>query len=386
MATQLSPAERRIEKQIDRIAFFSDAVFAIAMTLLALELRIPVGKSVDVAHELGALWPSYLTFALSFLVIGLYWNAHHRLFGMLHRYDRGLIWLNLLLLFCIVVLPFPTSVLGRHESADASYVFYALWVALTGLSSAMLTRYATHDRRLVDEAFDERYLRFLVARAATTPLLFLLSVPLVFVNHGLAQACWYASFLATRLLRRRYGIHGGIDTPEAGLRPEAMTAEDTGAGSQRDFVLRPIGLVHRGGDPRHGAPATIAIEEPYRAGLTELSSFSHVLVLWWADRRDNDADRAVLRVHPRTAPEHETGVFATRSPARPNPVAVSVCPLLAVDVAAGTLDVGLIDAEDGTPVVDLKGYIPGSDRVREPRVPAWLADQSEWAREEPHEQ
>jgi len=383
---QPTPLQRQTEKQIDRIAFFSDAVFAIAMTLLALELRIPVGASVNVAHEIGALWPSYLTFALSFLVIGLYWNAHHRLFGMLRRYDRGLIWLNLLLLFCIVVLPYPTSVLGRHESVDASYVFYALWVALTGLSSTMLTRYVTHDRRLVDEAFDERYLRFLVARAATTPLLFLLSVPLIFVSHGLAQACWYASFLATRLLRRRYGIRGGIDTPEAGMRPEAALAEDADARSHRDLVLRPIGLVHRAGDPKHGAPATIEIEERYRAGLSGLGSFSHVLVLWWADRRDNEADRAVLRVHPRAAPHHETGVFAARSPARPNPVAVSVCPVVAVDEAAGTLQVGLIDAEDGTPVVDLKGYVPAADRVREPRVPAWLAHQSEWAAETPHDE
>ena len=373
MSSHLTPAERRTEKQIDRIAFFSDAVFAIAMTLLALELRIPVGASVNVAHEIGALWPSYLTFALSFLVIGLYWNAHHRLFGMLRRYDRGLIWLNFLLLFCIVVLPYPTSVLGRHLSSDASYVFYALWVALTGFSTAMLTAHATHDHRLVDQGFDGRYLQFLVARAATPPLLFLLSVPLIFVNHGLAQACWYLSLLATRLLRRRYGIRGSIDTPDAGLRADVAPQPESDQRPAGGFVLRPIGVVRRGGDPKHGGPATIAIDTTYRDGLTELGAFSHVLVLWWADRRDNVVDRAVLKVHPRAAPGHETGVFATRSPARPNPVAVSVCPLKAVDERAGTLEVGLIDAEDGTPVIDLKGYIPG-------------ADQSEWARESPHGQ
>jgi len=120
-------------------------------------------------------------------------------------------------------------------------------------------------------------------------------------------------------------------------------------------------------------PAEVRVAEEQRAGLYELGRFSHILVLWWADRRDRPDDRARLRVHPRPAPEHLMGVFATRSPARPNPVAVSVCRLLSVDEGAGVLKVAGIDAEDGTPVVDIKPYIPGSDRVREARLPPWFS-------------
>jgi len=377
------PAERQTEKQIDRIAFFSDAVFAIALTLLALDLRIPAQTAaVDVPHELGSLWPAYLSFLLSFVVIGLYWNSHHRLFGLIRGYDRGLIWLNLLLLLCIVVLPFPTSLIGRHQSADLSYVVYAAWVALTAVAAGLLTWHATAGHRLVDAALDGRFLRFLVARSWESAVFFLVSIPLVFVSHGLAQVLWYSSLLAPRLLRRHYGIRGSIDAPGAGVPAEP----DTRPRALQAMTLHPIGTVRRGGDQKHGAPATIEVEARYREGLADLGSFSHVLVLWWADRRDNEADRALLRVHPRAAPEHEAGVFATRSPARPNPVAVSVCPLLSVDEATGSLQVGLIDAEDGTPVVDLKGYLPGADRVREPRVPAWLAHRSEWACESTDEE
>lgn len=150
-----------------------------------------------------------------------------------------------------------------------------------------------------------------------------------------------------------------------------------------ELRLRPIGRVRRLGGDEKGGPAQLEIDEACRDGLFELDEFSHVLVLWWADRRDNTEDRRTLRVRPRSAPDHVTGVFATRSPARPNPIAVSVCRLLAVDRAAGTLDLAWIDADDGTVVVDLKGYIPGADRVRDATVPDWCAELPEWARDTP---
>ena len=394
---QPTPLQRQTEKQIDRIAFFSDAVFAIAMTLLALELRIPVGTATArVPHELLHLVPSYVGFLVSFVVIGLYWNSHHRLFGLIRRYDRGLIWLNLLLLFCIVVMPFPASLLGRHGSADASYVVYAAWVALTGVAATVLTRYATHDHRLVEASLEPRFLSFLVARSATTPVLFIASIPLVFVSHWLAQLVWYSSLVAPRLLRRRYGIRGGIDKPpeevSVGTTTAAPMGSDRGAramgrSDEAGYRLRSIGTVRRlaGGGPRSW-PARLEIDDPYRAGLFELDRFSHVLVLWWAHRRDTAEDRRTLRVRPRAAPDHVTGVFATRSPARPNPIAVSVCRLLAVDEAAGTVEVAGIDADDGSRVVDLKAYFPSADRVRDATVPAWFADQPAWVRDEQDEE
>jgi uncharacterized membrane protein len=104
------PAEgvRSQEREVARIAAFSDGVFAIAITLLALQLEIPFGDRVDVWAGLRDLWPSFLSFAISFAVIGAYWIAHHRLFSLVERYDRRLLWLNLLALFFIVLMPFTT--------------------------------------------------------------------------------------------------------------------------------------------------------------------------------------------------------------------------------------------------------------------------------------
>jgi tRNA-Thr(GGU) m(6)t(6)A37 methyltransferase TsaA len=150
------------------------------------------------------------------------------------------------------------------------------------------------------------------------------------------------------------------------------------------FALVPIGVV-RHEDPAAGKrrhPARIELSAEYRDGLLELGKFSHVIVVWWAADCDTPADRSTLRVHPRPAPEYLMGVFATRSPARPNPVALSVCRLVAVDEGAGIVRVAAIDADDGSPVLDLKPYIPSQDRVRTPRMPEWFPREPRWACEQ----
>jgi len=129
-------------------------------------------------------------------------------------------------------------------------------------------------------------------------------------------------------------------------------------------------------------PAELHIAHQYRDGLLHLQQFSHVMVLWWAQRHDNDTDRPELRVYPRPAPHHLMGVFATRSPARPNPVAVTVCRLRSVDEATGIVHVDDLDAADGTPIIDLKPYLPSNDRVRRALIPEWFPAMPEWACEE----
>jgi tRNA (Thr-GGU) A37 N-methylase len=105
------------------------------------------------------------------------------------------------------------------------------------------------------------------------------------------------------------------------------------------------------------------------------------MVFWWADAFDNGEDRAMLHIKPPYAPDRSIGVFATRSPFRPNPIAMTTCPLVSVDEEEGLVVISDIDAFDGTPIIDLKAYLPICDRVRDPRVPEWLADWPEWAPE-----
>jgi tRNA-Thr(GGU) m(6)t(6)A37 methyltransferase TsaA len=108
----------------------------------------------------------------------------------------------------------------------------------------------------------------------------------------------------------------------------------------------------------HGGTATVEIDPRYRAGLDGLSAFSHVVLLYWMD----EAERDELIQTPRNS-TRPRGVFSIRSPARPNPIAMSVARLLAVDVEAGLLTVEQLDCRDRTPLIDLKPYLPSIDAV-----------------------
>src|SRR3989442_555420 len=96
-----------------RLEAFSDGVFAVAITLLVLDLRDPRGGG-DLTHRLLRLWPNYAAYAVSFLVIGIIWVTHHDTFDRLRSVDRQLQFLNLLLLMTVALIPFPTSVLAEH--------------------------------------------------------------------------------------------------------------------------------------------------------------------------------------------------------------------------------------------------------------------------------
>jgi tRNA-Thr(GGU) m(6)t(6)A37 methyltransferase TsaA len=113
-----------------------------------------------------------------------------------------------------------------------------------------------------------------------------------------------------------------------------------------------------------GSTATVTIDAPYRDGLLGLDGVSHVIVLYWMDR----ARRDLIVQHPHHAPRPK-GVFALRSPVRPNPIALAVVKVLGVDHAAGQIAIDAIDCLDGTPLIDVKPYYASTDAVPEAVVP-----------------
>ncbi len=161
---------------LERILFFSDAVFAIAITLLALEIRLPplpeTATNVQLLAALGALWPRYLSYIISFLAIGMMWLSHHRAFRHVHRYSDRLILLNILFLLLIGFLPFPTAVIGEFGNTVGT-IFYAAAMAAAGLMFALLWRYVRAEGRVF-----------------WTPLVFLLSIPLAFWSPDAAKYFW----------------------------------------------------------------------------------------------------------------------------------------------------------------------------------------------------
>jgi tRNA (adenine37-N6)-methyltransferase len=140
------------------------------------------------------------------------------------------------------------------------------------------------------------------------------------------------------------------------------------------YEAHPIGTVHSSDDGSY-----LEIFESFRPALRQLDQFSHVIVVWWADQHDNPEARSLLQCQPPYAENEVTGVFACRAEYRPNPVALTVCRMPdGVDEEAGIVPLEWIDAIDGTPVLDLKAYFPICDRVRDVKVPEWVADWPEW--------
>ncbi|MDK2942309.1 MAG: tRNA (adenine37-N6)-methyltransferase [Acetobacterium sp.] len=131
--------------------------------------------------------------------------------------------------------------------------------------------------------------------------------------------------------------------------------------------LKPIGTIHV-----EGTEMFIELDERYRQGLAGLDGFSHINVLWWFSEFDNQEARGVLSSPQpyKQAPE-VMGVFATRSPLRPNPLALTAVSVLDLDNQTGIIKIAYIDANDGTPVLDIKPYTPSLDRVENPQVPSW---------------
>ena len=124
----------------------------------------------------------------------------------------------------------------------------------------------------------------------------------------------------------------------------------------------------------NGETVCIKLDRKYAEGLRGLENYSHMQVLWWADKCDNASDRRNLteRKPYKKGPE-EIGVFATHSPERPNPVAVSNVGIASVNATEGVVGLYYIDAFDGTEVIDIKPYVPSIDRIDEPAVPDWCS-------------
>ena len=136
-----------------------------------------------------------------------------------------------------------------------------------------------------------------------------------------------------------------------------------------EFKLKQIGTIATS-DGR----STITLDEPFRAGLQALAGFGYVNVLYWCHGMDNPGYRQYVSF-PKCYSKgpDPIGVFATRSPVRPNPIALTACPVLSVDEGAGTLEVTGLDAEDGSPLLDIKPYLPSEDRVKDAVVPDWCS-------------
>jgi uncharacterized membrane protein len=188
--------------ETSRVEAFSDGVFAIAITLLILEIKVPPAGSGALPRDLLRQWPSYFSFLISFAFIGIMWINHHRLFTHIARCDDALLILNLLLLLGVVVVPFPTAVLATHLGQsdqltalilyNSTYLFIAVFFNL-------LWRYASSDkRRLLAKDVNSPSVQRISRQYAFGPILYLVCLGLSWLSAAaslalnFALACFFA--------------------------------------------------------------------------------------------------------------------------------------------------------------------------------------------------
>jgi len=171
--------ELKKEFQLERLILFSDAVFAIAITLLVIEIKIPEihEKPITdnaVLHKLAELIPKFVGFLVSFLLIGQYWIVHHRMFSFVINFTDRLIWLNILFLFAIALMPFSTGFYSEYvlRGVVTPVIFYTANIALLGLANFLMWRYLSNQKNNLTENLTPALARYFSLRALTVPTIF----------------------------------------------------------------------------------------------------------------------------------------------------------------------------------------------------------------------
>ncbi|MGI8446716.1 MAG: TMEM175 family protein [Streptosporangiaceae bacterium] len=184
----LSMLARSGHLEYDRVLFFSDAIFAIAITLLVIDIRVP--GITNPGLELSRARDHIFSFGLSFAVIGLFWMGHHSVFRYITVLDRPLIAINLLFLGIVAFLPYPTSLLGGTGTNRVSTIFYAACISGAGLAELVIWLYASQAKDLLVPGTTRAVRRYMALRVARIPVVFLLSIPIAFVSAQLASYFW----------------------------------------------------------------------------------------------------------------------------------------------------------------------------------------------------
>jgi len=199
-----------------RLEAFADAVFAIAITLLIIEIRLPPHDEIVRLGGLGPallhLWPSYLAYLVSFIVIGIMWANHHNLMKLIGRVDHGFITFNLLLLMCIAFLPFPTAVMAEHltdeHERSIAVAFYCGSFTLTAVFYFLMWHHAASNRRLIHSHVPDEAVNAITRAYAPGSFLYLTATLLAFVH--VALSLFIVVGLAVMYMLPKAGAHAAV--------------------------------------------------------------------------------------------------------------------------------------------------------------------------------
>jgi uncharacterized membrane protein len=199
--------DRRERRGVARINAFSDAVFAVAITLLILTIDVPqISDPGELGSALRALWPKFEGFLISFVVIGAFWVSHHLIFELIERHRPLLLWINLLFLMFIVALPFSTDLMSEYNNSSIAVVFYDINLIAASLLLFLLWWYVSYRHNLIEEGVDAALRKHLLLNYLTMGAIFALSLGIAFISPSGSQYAYLLlipnSILLERMKRR----------------------------------------------------------------------------------------------------------------------------------------------------------------------------------------
>jgi uncharacterized membrane protein len=194
----------------NRIEALADGVFAVSMTLLVLDIKVPELETPLATAELPArlltLWPKFLSYLISFIILGVYWVGHHVQLSFIRRADRPLLWINILFLLWVALVPFSTALLSEYSKTRIAIAIYGANLIAIGLTLALHWWYATSEARHVDPDIHPHLVRGAMKRTLMAPLIYLVAIALSFVRPELSLIL-YALVPILYILPGRVDIH-----------------------------------------------------------------------------------------------------------------------------------------------------------------------------------
>jgi len=198
-----------------RLLSFSDGVFAIAVTLLVFNLKVPEIPEGDVHRLLPgaikAMLPRFFTYLVSFLLIAIFWTVHHRMLDLVVHVDYTFIWINVLYLLVISFSPFPSALMGTYPEESFSLVFYICSMFIVVSLSMIMWRYATRRHRLISKGTPSSTINYFFIRGLSTLSILLIALPIAVYNVRWAQVCMLLIFpiqWTIRTYHKRYSGRG----------------------------------------------------------------------------------------------------------------------------------------------------------------------------------
>jgi len=191
---------------------FSDAIFAFSITFMALSIQLP-NFSADIAEcdltrKLSQLLvPSIIHYVISFTIVGVYWISYHRIFKHIRRSDITLIWLNLLFLLFISLVAYFTGLLTTYSTHRIVVMTFAGIMSGTGFTLSILWWYATHNKYLVDKDIHPHLVKYILLRSLASPVIFLISIGISFINIQLSQFFWALILPVTLIIYMKHIPH-----------------------------------------------------------------------------------------------------------------------------------------------------------------------------------